>query len=179
MFAWLNNRKIVKRRAAELYDCIVLQGRSPAFYSKIGVADTLEGRFEMIVLHMFLVLNRLAKDQPETDELRRVLSEIFVTDMDDCMRELGVGDTSVPKKVKKAAIALRERYSALQVALSEGPAELADVLKPLSGREGEQDLSDEAAGRLAAYIIASEQKLAGQDLAKASGQASFGDPSEL
>lgn len=179
MFAWLNNRKIVKRRAEELYDCIVLQARSRAFYSKIGVADTLEGRFEMIVLHMFLVLNRLSKDQPETDELRRVLSETFVRDMDDCMRELGVGDTSVPKKVKKAAIALQERSRALQAARSDGATQLVEVLNSMSGHPEEQGLSDDAAARLAAYVLSCEQTLAGQDLAQGPGQATFGDLSTL
>lgn len=163
MFAWLKNRKNVQRNAQQLYDCIVRQARQPDFYRQIGVLDTLEGRFEMIVLHLFLVLDRLAVDRPGTEDLAQVLSEQFVTDMDDCLRELGVGDTSVPKKVKRAAWALQERSTEYKQALQAGRSELAEALKPCAGDLDGAKLGDEAAIRLADYVVACQEALARQD----------------
>ena len=163
MFAWLKTRKNVQRNARQLYECIVSQARQPDFYRRIGVLDTLEGRFEMIVLHLFLVLDRLSAFRPGSDELARTLSETFVTDMDDCMRELGVGDTSVPKKVKRAAIALGERSAAYKKAMKAGRDELAEALRACSGSLEEEQLSEDASRQLADYVLACQEKLAQQD----------------
>ncbi len=163
MFAWLKTRKNVQRNARQLYECIVLQARQPDFYRRIGVLDSLEGRFEMIVLHLFLVLDRLSTFRPASEDLARTLSETFVTDMDDCMRELGVGDTSVPKKVKRAAIALRERSTAYKNAMQAGRGELAEALRACSGSLEEQQLSEDASVKLADYVLACQDTLAQQD----------------
>ena len=63
----------------------------------------------MVALHLALLLHRLAGEGAEAERLARTLTETFVSDMDACMREMGVGDLAVPKKVKKAAGALAER----------------------------------------------------------------------
>ena len=109
MFDWLQGRRDDRRKAGEIYGAVVAQSRNPSFYLAFGVPDALVGRYEMIALHMSLVLDRLAAADIGDEELRRALVERFVTDMDDAMRELGVGDMSVPRNVKKAAAGLYER----------------------------------------------------------------------
>jgi cytochrome b pre-mRNA-processing protein 3 len=122
MFEWWKLRRSEKQTATEIYGAIVSRARNPAFYRDCGVSDTPEGRYEAIVLIMSLVLERLGR-LPGTPvkaplELQRLVIETFVTDMDDSMREMGVGDLSVPKKVKRAAAGLMERLEQYRTALA-------------------------------------------------------------
>jgi cytochrome b pre-mRNA-processing protein 3 len=84
-----------------LYAAIVAAARHASFFQDMGVADTIDGRFEMIVLHLFLVLNRLKQEGVE--DLRQNLTDEFFSDMDGSLRELGVSDVTVGKKVRKLA----------------------------------------------------------------------------
>lgn len=108
MFDWFKNRAQHRTKAQKLYGAVVTLARTPRFYSDFGVPDTPEGRFEMVALILFLAMERL-KGVPEATGLVQSTIESFVTDMDDCMREMGVGDLVVPKKVKRAAAAFYER----------------------------------------------------------------------
>ncbi len=119
MFGWLRNRQSPKVAAERIYEGIVDQARQPPFYSRFGIPDTLEGRYEMVALHLFLVHERLHAEAPLHNDLARALTERFVTDMDDCMREIGIGDMSVPKKVKRAAAGLLERVHDYRAALAQ------------------------------------------------------------
>ncbi|MGQ0457920.1 MAG: ubiquinol-cytochrome C chaperone family protein [Hyphomicrobium sp.] len=96
--------------------------RQPALYRDLGVADTTEGRFEMVALHLFLALEALRRPHAATDAadeaVARLTIEAFVTDMDDCMREMGVGDLTVPKKVKRAAAGFYQRSGDYREALA-------------------------------------------------------------
>jgi len=116
----------------------------------LGVPDTPSGRYEMVALHLSLVLERLRADADEASPLPRLLVEAFVSDMDDSLRELGTGDLAVPKKVKKAAAGLYERSMAYRSALAAGdePA-LTDVLIART-YEG---IKHPGAGRLARYVV--------------------------
>lgn len=108
MFDWWKNRAQDRARAQKLYGAVVTLARTPSFYSEFGIPDTPEGRFEMVALALFLVLERL-KSSSRSQGLIQTAIEAFVTDMDDCMREMGVGDLVVPKRVKRAAAAFYER----------------------------------------------------------------------
>jgi cytochrome b pre-mRNA-processing protein 3 len=109
-----------------LYGEIVAAARRPKFYADWAVPDTVDGRFDMIVLHLFLVLERL-KGQGEED-LRQRLIDTFFKDMDRSLREMGVGDLSVAKKVRKMAEAFYGRVTAYAAAL-QAPATLPEVLR--------------------------------------------------
>jgi cytochrome b pre-mRNA-processing protein 3 len=109
MLRWLRKRSETARRAKELYGSVVTAARQPAFYGIVGVPDTPEGRFELVALHLYLALESLRVADPAADDLSQRTIEVFVEDMDDCMREMGVGDLTVPKKVKRAAAAFYER----------------------------------------------------------------------
>jgi cytochrome b pre-mRNA-processing protein 3 len=116
MFAWLSRRSHRRRNARELYGSIVTQARTPIFYTAWGVPDTIAGRFEMVVVHLSVVLDRLQAEAGAEVEpaaaLARALTEAFIADMDASMREMTFGDLAVPKEVKRTAAALFDRHSA-------------------------------------------------------------------
>ena len=86
--------------AAKLYGAIVAQARLPAFYQGFGVPDTLQGRFLVLSLHLFAVLYRLKAEGPPARNLAQDLTDRFSADMETVLREIGVGDLSIPKKVR-------------------------------------------------------------------------------
>jgi cytochrome b pre-mRNA-processing protein 3 len=92
-----------------LYASIVLQARTESFYSLCGIPDTLNGRFDLLTLHMFIVLRRLKELGDEGVKISQDLFDIMFADMDKNMREMGVGDLSVGKKVKVLATAFYGR----------------------------------------------------------------------
>ena len=89
-----------ERVAAELYVKLVEQARSPAFYTVCGVPDTLDGRFEALALHAFLVFHRLKAEGQEAQGFAQALFDHMFSDMDLSLREIGVTDFSIGKKVK-------------------------------------------------------------------------------
>lgn len=108
-FAWFWPSSRSDRTASELYGSIVTQARLPAFYIKFGVSDVAEKRYELIVLHLVLVLERLRASPDGGVALRQALVEAFVRDLDGSIRELAISDTKVPANVKKAAAGLLDR----------------------------------------------------------------------
>ncbi len=111
-----------------LYEAIVASARQPRFYAEWHVPDTLDGRFDMIVLHLFLVLERLKAEGAYAESLRQELTDAFTRDMDRSLREMGVSDLGVGKKVRKMAEAFYGRVNAYARALENGEAGLAEAL---------------------------------------------------
>lgn len=144
-----------------VYGMIVAQARSPAFYLAYGVPDTVNGRFDMIVLHLVLVLGRLRGTSPNVHPLGQQIFDRFCRDMDANFREMGVGDLAVPKEMKRVAEAFYGRSAAYEAALAAGDgAALAQALA-----RNVYDLPDVGVGaaRLAAYMIETARQLAAQD----------------
>lgn len=104
--------------ADQLYAALVEQARQPVFYAKLGVPDTVDGRFEMIVLHMFVVLHRL-KSEGAVDALGQALFDTMFADMDRSLREMGVSDLSVGRHIKTMAKALYGRVAAYESGLAD------------------------------------------------------------
>lgn len=105
--------------AVDLYRRIIEQARQPAFYSRLNVPDSLDGRFDMIVLHSFLVMRRLrVSNTPEAQKLSQQLFDLQFADMDNSLREIGVGDLGVGKKVKVMAQAFLGRVEAYEAGLT-------------------------------------------------------------
>lgn len=99
-------RKRPPQQVREAYIALVAQARNPYFFTTLGVPDTLDGRFETIVLHLFLLQHRLR----ETDaDFARYLSEAFFEEMDASIRELGIGDSGVLHRVKRMGKAYHGR----------------------------------------------------------------------
>lgn len=119
MLQWLKTRSHLRRKASEIYGVVVAAARQPVFFQQYRVPDTPEERFEMVALMLFLVLERVKTSNPDGEALTQGVIEAFVIDMDDCMREMGVGDLTVPKKVKRAAAAFYERAGRYRTAIAE------------------------------------------------------------
>lgn len=84
-----------------VYRAIVSQSRQPVFYAEWGVPDTVTGRFDMISLHMALLFRRLRQEKKVGPEFSQAVFDLFFKDMDRSLREMGVGDLGVPKKIQK------------------------------------------------------------------------------
>jgi len=118
VFTKLFPRSAYSAESHQLYSEIVGQARSPALYRTYGVPDTLDGRFELIVLHAFLLLNRL-KDETALKPLTQDLFDVMFADLDQSLREMGVGDLSVGKKIKVMAQAFYGHMAAYEEALDQ------------------------------------------------------------
>lgn len=89
--------------ATALYESAVAQARNPVLYTKFGVPDTQEGRFEMITLHVYAVMRFLKTGGREARNTSQKLFEVMFQNMDDSLRELGVGDLSIGRKIRTLA----------------------------------------------------------------------------
>lgn len=162
MLQWLRRRSEARRTAEELYGRVVAAARQPDLYRSIGVADTPEGRFELIALHLFLALEAMRGNADDGPDITQRAIEAFVADMDGSMREMGVGDLAVPKKVKRAAAAFYERAGAYRAALAaSGNHELERALGRYALGSGAAD--ETAARALSDYVRSLRASLAGQD----------------
>ena len=143
-----------------LYSRIVAAARQPAFYSAWNVPDTPLGRFEMLSLHMFLFLHRLRHEEGATRVLAQDLVDDFFTDVDHSLRELGIGDMGVPKRMKKLARMFYGRAATYGAALDAGdaPALAAALLRNV--RPDRKEWPE--ASMLAAYALAADRGLAAQ-----------------
>jgi cytochrome b pre-mRNA-processing protein 3 len=154
-----------------IYGMIVAQAREPLFYRSMGVPDTVNGRFDMLLLHMWMVLRRLRQLDGGAG-LCQALFDHFCADMDANLREMGVGDLAVPKRMQKFGEAFYGRSAAYDSALAQGDGPLAQALRKniLDGGDVEQ------AGQLAAYAKTVIAALAGLDDASA-GRGAWRFPS--
>ncbi|HET9717595.1 MAG TPA: ubiquinol-cytochrome C chaperone family protein [Pseudolabrys sp.] len=150
IFALFRRREQRQNTISALYGTIVAQARRSCFYRDFAVADTINGRFEMLVLHLALVLDRLA-EMPDLRELGQGIFDTFCGDMDHNLREIGIGDLAVPKKMQRIGEAYYGRAEAYRKAVSaEDPEFLVDALvrNIYDGDTSKRAL----AARLAAYI---------------------------
>lgn len=177
MFKHLFNS--VRRRnqaiADGLYARIVAAARQPVPYSHWEVPDTPLGRFEMVGLHVYLVLRRLKGEGEGADALGQELADTFFSDMDHSLRELGIGDLGIPKRIKKLARMFYGRTKSYDEALDKADA---DALAAALRRNVRPDAGEwPEASALALYVMAAETSLAGQDLAALlGGEVSFPEP---
>lgn len=151
MLAWLRRKAQDRQRAVDLYGVVVAEARRPVFFTSFGVQDTPEGRAGLLILLLFPVLERLQAGSPGAQRFARFLTETYVTDMDDCLREMGVGDMAVPKKVKRAAQALGERcraYAEAAAGTEPVPALVAELATTIPGLEASPE-NGEALARFA------------------------------
>jgi cytochrome b pre-mRNA-processing protein 3 len=146
--------------AEALYGSLVDQARQPAFYATLGVPDTVDGRFEMVALHVFLVLHRL-KAEPATEDFRQALFDTMFADMDRSLREMGVSDLSVGRHVKNMAKGFYGRVAAYESGLADAQdAALGEAIR--RNVYGTLPASPDV-GPLVAYLRANVAALAAQD----------------
>src|SRR5699024_11029546 len=143
--------------AQALYRAVVEQARQSVFFTDCGVPDTVDGRFEAIVLHAHLVFRRLAREASDSvaTTLSQDLFNLMFADMDQNLREMGVGDPSVGKKVRAMAEALYGRAAAYDAGLRAGEAELVSALR--RNLYGTVAPDEAAVRRMAAYVRAADE----------------------
>ena len=146
--------------ARETYIALVARARNPFFYESLGVPDTLDGRFELIVLHLFLLQQRLLG---EAEEFHRHLGEFFFMDMDASVRELGVADTGVRYRIKAMAKAYHGRLQAYTAAGSDLQALRHALARNLYGTVADGSVT--LLAQMADYVEAMKQALAKADVA--------------
>ena len=161
-----------------LYGMIVAQARLPCFYRDYAVADTVNGRFDLIVLHLALVLDRLAQD-PALQTLGQGIFDRFCRDMDHNLREMGIGDLKVPKQMRRLGEAYYGRAQAYRAAwAAKDNGALVEALE--RNIYGGSHSGSAAAPRLAAYMREALRDLGAQpDASLAGGELHFPEPSKI
>lgn len=136
---------------------IVDASREPLLYTRLGIPDTVEGRFESAILHMTAILRRLRELPPPADEFSQELVDGFFQWLDDTLRDMGVGDIAVPKRMKKLVEAFYGRAHSYDAALDEQDraALIATLQRNVTGEEPAEMLAD--------YLMASCARIANQD----------------
>ena len=163
MFKSLFRPKPVERDALELYAKAVDQARQPVFYTDLGVADRIDARFEIYTLHVLLLYVRLRHENERGAALAQKLFDHYVSALDNVLRELGVGDVAVGKKMRKLGEALYGRMVSYEKALSEGDR---DALVASIARNVYETEDVAHAGTLADYTLATHQALSLQTMAE-------------
>ena len=145
-----------------LYASLVDQARQPPLYRDFGVADRIDSRFELYVLHLALLLNRLKGEGEAASETGQAVFDTFVGALDDSLRELGVGDLSVAKKMRKLGEAVYGRVVGYQNAVGDNDSvSLAGLIA--RAVYGEEAPTAQADG-LARYALSTSEALRGQRL---------------
>lgn len=142
MFGFLFKNKKLTSVAHDLFGHIMDQSREPVFYKKFAVADNLDGRFDLMALHMAIVIEKInhSENKEQVLKLKQILQEIMFDNLDLTMREIGVGDMGVGKKVKAMAEAFYGRMKVYKEHLnSKDHGEMADALSRNLYRENEID----------------------------------------
>lgn len=158
-----NARRKTLKSADQLLAAILGQARQPIFYQNGGVADTVTGRFDLIVLHSILVMRAIQRD-PALAELNQAFLNALFQTIDDSFREMGVADMRVPKKVRQAAEAFYGRLNSYEEAFSKGSFEALEAAL-LRNVYADEDPGTGVVHDLAVYVIGSMALLAITDTA--------------
>jgi cytochrome b pre-mRNA-processing protein 3 len=167
----MNLAKIFRRKSdgqaiESAYTAIVAAARRPTLYEEFTVADTLDGRFDMVTLHAFALMERLKAGDHAAQAFSQELADRIFQEMDLSFREMGVGDLSVGKRVRKLAEIFYGRFAAYDAGLRGGKAEFSDALRRNVYPEG---VAPEKLAALARYAMDLRTALASQDTARLIG----------
>lgn len=142
-----------------VYNAIVAQSRQPVFYADWHVPDTVTGRFDMISLHMALLFRRLRNEPADRKDFSQAVFDLFFKDMDRSLREMGVGDLGVPKRIQKMGNVFFGLLAALSEAMDRNdPVALQAVLS----RNVFADSEDAVVEALAEYLQRQDAAVAAQ-----------------
>lgn len=149
MFSWLNRKKVDPEIVSRWRDAVTAAAREPEPYLRQWVPDTLYGRFNMVSLVATLAMRRLRTVGGEGGLISKGLSERLFSDFDHSLREHGVGDSSIARRIRKMGEEFFGLAKAVDAALEEGGAEktLAAVIQKNIQPDAEK------AKALAAYVI--------------------------
>ena len=168
-----HNRIIVDRQ----YAALTSAARIPYFYSELGVPDTVMGRFEMLSVVMILFFRRTRASDTSGQEIAQEIVDAFFQDIDYSIRELGIGDNGVPKRMKKLAGMFYGRLESYAAAMDRDDRQtLAQALRRNIYPEPRDDAPDMLG--LADWMMSAETHLSGiSETDIATGSASMPRPS--
>lgn len=135
-----------------LYPLIVEKARSPVFYQSLGVPDSVTGRFDMIVLHVVLLVNRLRDEGKSGAKLSQALFDRFFIDMDRALREKGVGDLGVPRHIKRMMQGFNGRRESYEQALASGDDQILQEVLRRNLYATVENVSDDMVSRITDYV---------------------------
>ena len=179
-------RSVHDNRIHALYGTIVAQARTGVFYSDYGIPDTVQGRFELLVLHLVLVLRKLNRHSrpPRTfgrwgrrESLGQLLFDAFCRDLDANLREMGVGDMGVPRRMRRFGEEFYGRQAAYQAALDESDPQALE--NALARNIFEKDTVEARIIRLAEYTRAAAAQLEDADVDTFASAPVFPDPAKF
>ncbi|NQV99456.1 MAG: hypothetical protein HQ483_07145 [Rhodospirillales bacterium] len=162
MFGWFKSTKN-RDQAHELYSALLGQARLPVFYTDYGVPDTVDGRFDMIVLHAHILFSRLKDGGADQEQLSQTVFDLMFADLDQNLREMGVGDIGVGKRIKAMAEAFYGRATAYADALKQ--ADDGDLIAALRRNLYRKSSPTEAQAAAAAHYVRTQvAQFSAQDL---------------
>lgn len=159
--------RLFKARPAKLagealYPLVVAQARSPGLYAELGAPDTREGRFELYSLHVYLILERLKAQGEQASETAQALFDTYLSALDNTLREMGVGDMGISKRMRKLGEAFYGRIALYEAGLAALPD--TGPLEAMLARTVYAGVDPGKAPQLAAYLLSQRTALAGQPL---------------
>jgi len=155
-----------------IYNSIVAQSRQPVFYADYGVPDTVTGRFDMISIHMALLFRRLRHGPKPAQDFSQAVFDLFFKDMDRSLREMGVTDLGVPKKIQKMGNIFFGLLAAMNEAMDRKDVDALAAVLARNVYDGENSTRLRA---LAEYVLARDAQLATQPVeAITAGTVNFG-----
>ena len=149
-----------KDQTRRLYDSLVSRAREPVFFASFGVSDSLDGRFDVLAFHAWLVLAELKGGEPIHRELAQSLTDTIFTGFDEAMREQGVGDIGIGHKLKAMAQAFYGRMAAYDGAKGQDDLAAALARNLWRGALPDRLVADRRANILAAYAFNARGRLA-------------------
>jgi len=178
MFALLKKKDPNTQAAKKLYGQLLLKTREPEFYKAYGVPDTFDGRFDLLMIHIFIVVNRLTREGQAGLDFNQALFDMTFADLDQTLREMGIGDMGVPKHQRRMMKAFNGRMHAYDQALKEGDGAMVITLRRnLYGTLEDDQVPDTQ--KILRYIKESMNlidKMSADEIMK--GQAVFGTPAQ-
>lgn len=152
-----------KEVAADMYDRIVAAAREPVLYTEARVPDTVDGRFDLIALHAFILFHRMSSLEA-WEKPGNFLAKRIMTDMDRSLREMGIGDMSIGKKMKKLARAFYGRLDAYWGAVSSDAQDALEeaLIRNVYRADTDDDEAVRAGRRLADYVRRQIDALSGE-----------------
>lgn len=171
MFGRSRRDDAAKKAAFRLYESAIRQSRAPVFHSRLGVTDTIDGRFDVLVLHVFLILEAMKRDGARSAALAKDFVTTVFDGFDDALREMGVSDFGMARRIKAMANAFYGRMEAYGEALDDPALLERAVLRNVYRGEASQEAN---AALLAHYARSAFSRLDPGALAQ--GDADFGSP---
>jgi cytochrome b pre-mRNA-processing protein 3 len=157
MLSGPDRREVIAQR---LYAALTTQSRRPEFYVTCGVPDSVDGRFEMVALHAFLLFRRLKGQGDKAGAVAQSVYDVMFGDFDASVRELGAQDLGVGRRIKFMTEAMNGRFAAYDAGLAGGPNELELALK--RNLYGTTEPHDDMLKRMTEYVRAADAALSGQ-----------------